>query len=617
MLGRVPPLPDRRRYGLLASASFPSFLSTKWRITGSGDCDVASLPEQTSSVLLRLQSSSPTNVTLNGDSFRKWTEWEGNEAPNLLAVLTLAWSYILSARLVELQGSHESLLSYTQSAAPVERRDENRLNVSVDVGDVDSRTMRWFTAILTPGVGFRATLDKNGKYSSHSPWAYSLPVHAPHFSIECRECDENVKMTDETPLTSHQGLQSLITFVNRCGVSSHQLHAALATALLFPTLNSLRVHAALPRPAVGNMKPSPVGLGSEELNLLTRDLPYYMTLSCASEVVNSSLCGVFWNPYISSNLASPWLKPVLDLKYTKTCQDAPGHYNEILAVISARRAPNIAYLCLAAAISGFTSTILKQVLKSQQPLDRHAFAWTGVPQSFMDLAGEGDYYEMHFSRPYIRRADCWRLRKLPPTVDDDLHYGSGPFTPWAPPGYGLLKNCPLRVQVHQHCYRHALAYEGATWLFSDAIMLENDLGRDAVTPHVFKDRVFEESDVSHDIESLDNEGTSIDATVCAFTWVLVNGEGIPPEDVYKDSWLLGIADEDSENEERISGDDSSDVGGSQGDGNRADYLAERKVRMGQDATVMDSKSCDNGMLNVIHDAKPREESAERQSCKES
>ena len=50
----------------------------------------------------------------------------------------------------------------------------------------------------------------------------------------------------------------------------------------------------------------------------------------------------------------------------------------------------------------------------------------GSPQSFMDMAGKDDYVEVRFSDEYIRRNDCWRLRRLPPIVADDLYYGVGP-----------------------------------------------------------------------------------------------------------------------------------------------------------------------------------------------
>jgi hypothetical protein len=93
----------------------------------------------------------------------------------------------------------------------------------------------------------------------------------------------------------------------------------------------------------------------------------------------------------------------------KDIQGIPGRYAEVLAIICARRAPNIAFLSIAATISGLAPKIWDQVRSGQPPLERHAFAWTGVPQSFMDIAGKGRYSEVRFSKEYIRRSDCWRL----------------------------------------------------------------------------------------------------------------------------------------------------------------------------------------------------------------
>ena len=134
----------------------------------------------------------------------------------------------------------------------------------------------------------------------------------------------------------------------------------------------------------------------------------------------------------------------------------------------------------------------------------------------MDLAGQGEYCEMHFSRAYIRRSDCWRLRKLPPTVNDDLHYGVGPFTPWALPGYAFWKNCPLRVQVHRSCERHDLAYKGSTWYINSGLVLEDDLGRDTVIPHISRDRLSKDPGVFYDSQCLDNEDTSIEVTRASY-----------------------------------------------------------------------------------------------------
>ena len=447
--------------------------------------------------------------------------------------MALAWSYILSARLIELQGRDGSKIIYTETTAPLYGVDEGLYGFSVDVGTVDPRKLRWFAAILAPGSGFRV---EDG-CSHHSPWALSLATQMPPFSIKS---GEDLKMSGHTPLSSYEALQSLIDICNRQGVSSHQLYAALGTALLFPTHNYLNVDPALPHPTASNRRLSSAKSCCEDSDQLFRDLPYYITLSCGGDVINSTLCGVFWDPQVPSNLASPWLQPLMDLKGRKDMQSTPGHYVEVLALICARRAPNVAFLSIGAAISGLMPKILEQVKTAQPPLEQHAYAWTGVPQSFMDIAGEGAYYETYSSEEYIERSNCWRLRKLPPLVDDDLHYRIGPFTPWEPPGRGLLKNSPLRVQIHKNCARHALAYIGSTWCFSNGRRFEDDLGRDMPTPHIFQTLRPQEGNI--DLQFLGNEDTSIDATIASLRWVLDNREGRPPEAAYNDPWLRSIDD---------------------------------------------------------------------------
>ena len=571
MLGRVPPIPDRTSYGLVES--FP--LESKWHITGSKDCEASGKAMQFPSVQLRLLIRAPTKVTLRGDSFRAWTECEGNDQPNLLAVLVPAWSYILSARLVELQGQDGSRIVYTKTTAPLYQSDEIVSSFPLDVGDVDPRIIRWFTAVLAPGRGFRVALLQENKYSHYAPWEISLVAPESRFSIRCRQGRRNLDMSGHTPLTSHEALRSLIGLCNRHGVSKNQLHAALATALLLPTHNYLNLDPTLPFPRAPNSGFRPAKLCKKDPDQLFNDLPYYITLSCGGEIINSSLCGVFWNPLVPSNLASPWLQPLWDLKQMSGVQDAPGQYAEVIALMCARRAPNIAFLSIGAAISGLTSTILSQVSTGQPPLERHAYAWTGVPQSFMDIAGEGRYYEMCSSTAYIRRSDCWRLRKLPPVVDDDLHYGIGPFTPWEPPGYALLKNCPLRVQAHKDCDRHTVTYNGSTWRFQDGCKLDANMGRDLVNPHVFP-KPLSERELSHNLRILDNEDTSIDATIASFRWVLDNGEGSPPEDAYKDLWLRTIFENDSEGDGTTVDSRSSTSEGSQEIGSSVDGSMELK-----------------------------------------
>lgn len=67
-----------------------------------------------------------------------------------------------------------------------------------------------------------------------------------------------------------------------------------------------------------------------------------------------------------------------------------------------------------------------------------------------------------------------------------------------------------------------------------------------LTPISSKDLTPQEADFFRDLGSFDNEDTSVDAIIAAFRWVLDNGEGRPPEDIYKDRWLRNIDDADLE-----------------------------------------------------------------------
>ncbi len=81
------------------------------------------------------------------------------------------------------------------------------------------------------------------------------------------------------------------------------------------------------------------------------------------------------------------------------------------------------------------------------------------------------------------------------------------------------------------------------------------MGRNSVTPHASPNFLPGE-EVSDNLRHLENQTTSIDATIFAFRWVLDNGEGRPAENAYEDPWLSPIYETDSEDEE-ISNDSSS------------------------------------------------------------
>ena len=132
MLGRVPPLPDRFTYGLTRSCC------SDWRVTGSANCETSGSPIPVGPVQLKWDVKSPTKASLVSDRFCTWSKSAGGQS-NLLAVLVPAWSYILSARFIELQGQEGCRIVYTGSTAPIHQAHENASGFPLDVGNVNAQ----------------------------------------------------------------------------------------------------------------------------------------------------------------------------------------------------------------------------------------------------------------------------------------------------------------------------------------------------------------------------------------------------------------------------------------------------------------------------------------------
>ncbi len=181
----------------------------------------------------------------------------------------------------------------------------------------------------------------------------------------CGKGRGDLGMSGHTFLTSHEALlRSLIGLCNRHGVSYHQRYAALAAALLLSTHHYLDLDSTLPCPRTRHSELLSTKLCNKDLGQLVNDLPYYITPSCGDDVINSSLCGAFWDPLGLSNLVSPWLQPLWDSNGISGVQDAFGNYAEIIAFMCVRRALDIAFLFIDAAISDSTSKTLGQVSTS-------------------------------------------------------------------------------------------------------------------------------------------------------------------------------------------------------------------------------------------------------------
>ncbi|KAL9023528.1 MAG: hypothetical protein Q9196_007148, partial [Gyalolechia fulgens] len=469
---------------------------------------------------------SPTPVDWNGTSFRQWVGVEGeNTTRNYISILALGWSYILSARLLEMQGQGGAEIEYTQSMATGYKRDVGdslAAAITVDIGDVDDHAARWWAAILAPGQGWKAIVSRSEDVVYLSPWSVCV--------------EDGQRFDIAWGGTSSPSQDSGILFATRPGKPVLR-RSRNNTDFSNPEPLRNRCHATVPYPPdrprrreSGEARCSGLGPNKRGASLL-----YGLELQSKRDRIESlrGLLGAGDPMQPRQPLVTPCHERIADYR---------GSYHEILAIMCAIRRPKLSALWLGAVTSGLAPRILDFVKGGTPPLDPNAFAWTGCPQSFMDLAGSGPYFQTEDSGEKIRRADAWRLLFLPTVVEDDLHYENYPFTPSEPVGKTSAENCMARVRIHRSCSRHHLTYQHWAWHLGDGSTLV-DQGLETVpAQHSFQE-------VTSGIETpasvflpvvelpLDQEASRT-ASWEIFQWVTANGEGIPADElIYKDEWL--------------------------------------------------------------------------------
>ncbi|KAJ5691090.1 hypothetical protein N7488_011825 [Penicillium malachiteum] len=494
--------------------------------------------------LLQIGTSVAIPFNFDGKSFNSWvgTTKETSTGPNYLGLLTLGWCYVLSARLIEIHGDNATM-QYKKSEA--EHDSENLPELPkkhvIDIGEVNEEVARWWSAILAQQEGWEGIIKQDSKQKFLTPWTVSRTCRTV-FVIKQRRSSLASK---HTPLSSKRAFEALAEFALLHGLGS-QFPISLAIALTFPAHRYYGSTIQLPFPCSANGKKptTPTDAIPPMWARLKDDLPFYITLSCSPEVLMSALCGSFWEPEVPCNLVSPWLHPVLK-EVQGEASAASGYDQEILALMGAIRRPNLSALWIGAIASGLGPKILQKVGRGRPPLDPLAHPWIGYPQSFMDIAGSGPY--TCENPEYISRADVWRLLHLPLTEQDDFRYMYGPCTPWAPCGASLTRNCALRVISHLECPRHEYEYDHWTWELADGVIIQ-DYGLSRSFLSNFPENEPTAPTVK-DLKDFEKKGldqmASREASLEVFRWFSINGEGVPPENIYKDDWLQEIWEESS------------------------------------------------------------------------
>ncbi|OJJ95259.1 hypothetical protein ASPACDRAFT_48003 [Aspergillus aculeatus ATCC 16872] len=338
-------------------------------------------------LVVGVQSSLPVHLS---DS-APLTQWPGmHGAPgqdegNYLAVLFLAWAYILSARWAEIM---EGVSGCTVPSSPADENQSDgqpgdHYTAAIELGyETDADETNWRRSILS---GTSDSSPRTAEYNhrpSLSPWSVSLGQPS---RIAVTDHQLPIPKHNNPPPSSHTALEYLTRFSTHHrfhAQTSAALAAALAAALYIPFLQGKGKSITLPIPHQALLL-SPLLTAHPHTNATQCKsqpiashalLPYYMTLSTNPWGIRSLLHSRFSDADIECNLVSAWLHPAFAVMHP------PIHANDLPALLSvlAHRAPRLGGLWLGAFIEDVAGSILRDVRDGMAALDLIAEALSEV-----------------------------------------------------------------------------------------------------------------------------------------------------------------------------------------------------------------------------------------------
>ena len=356
---------------------------------------------------LWISESTKFGITSRDDIFRHCTSGvqPSEDAPNGLAVCTIYWSYIISARLLEMRKKPRKFCS---TLVPVLAKDLDPQpnDIVIDLSGASAGLVRWLCTLLAP--------DSQWRVQRLPPWAtiYEGDYRFVVVATSLRSWDENYE-----PPSSREATQLLIELGTRFGLES-QITGGFLSALMLQVHNIMKLKPQLPLLRLTKAFDAPTAMSGcirDCVSNYVSNLSHYMALSICPSSLSSAIWSIFWELGTDCNLVSVWLgsihhaiQPILDA----------GDL-EMLVKMFALYRPRLAPLWLSIALLGcneFTDMIESYLTTlEERPFfcrlsrpDLDVATWTGSPQSFLDEVGLGCYFKD--GEVLLSRSDLYHLR---------------------------------------------------------------------------------------------------------------------------------------------------------------------------------------------------------------
>ena len=447
LLSRIPSLPDQ----IPIESSFIEGYST-WQ-SSDASCPLKYKTEKRHTFHVRCLH--PTTCTLStSDNFQVWER----NTNNGVALLVLAWAYILNASLAE---RRRLSLQYMPLDKPLG-------SIIINLDYASPQELTWWKVLIARGSAYSIAGEDRCP-----PWA----VLVDNLDLKI---DGKIDFNHSPPTaTQAAGYLARLCVAYDLG---NQSSAALAAALSLPLHRSTApfgpVTIELPRQSLTTRVASPpLGQYPTEFRLLD----HYMTLSLSPNYFSSTLWSVFSEPKVPCNVAGAWLGPISDV-LRPIIQD-----NKLELLAKVLSFTNTAPLWLGLAICG-RGTIIKSIMPFLDELRPYqhvqpsvdAAAWTAIPQSFMDIQPPGPYLQ----DGKISRANIWRLRHDCHEKYEDDSFLTTPQYGWPPFGTMRIDDVELELLDHLNC-SHQIC-RNASPPTNHVITLTGDKGyrRDCIYPMI-------------------------------------------------------------------------------------------------------------------------------------